>query len=100
MTRNEFIAETAARLLADPSRNAMIDTYINDATNLAKALERADCAPWQPDADAGSFQAVKPFVDAAVTKERERCAQVAESWDFGEPLAAKIAAAIRTGAAP
>ena len=63
MTRNEWIAETAARLAASPEASSM-SSCIKGAINLADALEAANVAPWKDAAPALTDTAAK-VVEAA-----------------------------------
>ncbi len=45
MTRNEFIADTAARYFA--KKDYMLTEAVSDATDLADSLEMDNIAPWQ-----------------------------------------------------
>lgn len=46
MTRNEYIAETAARLLASEEVGS-VDSAIKFSVTLTNSLEAANVAPWQ-----------------------------------------------------
>lgn len=62
MTRNEYIAETAARLWATPDAVAANPTVLG-AIRLADALEAAGVAPWQT---APATDTAAKVVEAAV----------------------------------
>ena len=80
MTRNEFIAETAAIRRNDYSINSVV---VSDAIALADALEAANVAPWQDDKPAMS-EAAMAVVEAAI------------AFDDAKPdLYTRLAAAVR-----
>lgn len=49
MTRNEYIAETAARVFCinDSMPSGVFDSCVISARDMADALERSNLAPWQ-----------------------------------------------------
>ena len=76
MTRNEFIAETAARLFATPEF-VTERTAIDSASKLADALEARGFAPWQtPPAPALTDAVAVAWEDAAL-----RVVGTAVAWE-------------------
>ena len=89
ISRNEFIAETAARFYATRSTGAPFElrgfsiqafnAAHGEAEAFAQELERENCAPWA-NYDLIVSHGRQEAIDAAVTKERERCAQAVEAF--------------------
>lgn len=65
MTRNEFIAKTAARLFATPEF-VTERTAIESASKLADSLEAANAAPWLTPPAPALTDAERRVVEAAV----------------------------------
>lgn len=104
MTKNDFIATTAARLYAHGHAigDGAVRVYedmaeaIDAAVSLAHVVDAHGYAPWQPAPD------ILKTVDVAVAIERERCARLLANLinDFGGPVDRlhDLKDAIRTGA--